>query len=208
MPLTTPLASRDDLTIYLVRHGQTEWNRLGRMQGQFDSPLTERGRDQAVRVGRRLAEERAGGFIEDFEMQVSPLGRAWHTAEIICDALGLDPAIRRPEPRLREISFGDWDGLTKPEIMARDAAAFAARERAKWHTLPPNGESFAVVAERVADWYADLSPGTIIAVCHGALGRVMRGLYAGHSVEAILDMDEPQEAYFRLHRGAVDQIDV
>lgn len=212
MPLTSsplaPLSPRDDLTIYLVRHGETEWNRLGRMQGQLDSPLTTRGRAQAARIGGRLAEERAAGFIEDFEMQVSPLGRAWASADIICGVLELDPAVRRPEPRLREFSFGDWDGLTRAQIIAQAPEAFAAREKNKWHTLPPNGESYAMVAERVAHWYASLAAGTVIAVCHGGLGRVMRGLYAGHSIEAILAMGEPQEAYFRLHRGAVEQVDV
>ena len=98
--------------IFLIRHGETEWNAEGRFQGQKDSPLTPGGRAQAHRVGRRLAERLTEGT--QAELHVSPLGRTRETAQII-SALG-DYASVRLEPRLQEVTIGSWDGLTHVDI--------------------------------------------------------------------------------------------
>jgi broad specificity phosphatase PhoE len=99
-------------TLLLVRHGETDWNRDGRWQGQSDTPLNEVGRQQAVRV----AEELDGIDV----VYSSDLARARETAEIVAERLGLDVEL---DERLRERSFGAWEGKTGPEIEAefRDA---------------------------------------------------------------------------------------
>ncbi|MCH7942426.1 MAG: histidine phosphatase family protein [Proteobacteria bacterium] len=87
--------------IYLVRHGETEWNRAGRMQGQLDSPLTARGEAQALRIGETLCELLDG---VDFELVASPLGRTRATAAIIARALDRDPEAMTTDERLMEMT--------------------------------------------------------------------------------------------------------
>src|SRR5690349_5479733 len=93
--------------LYLVRHGQTEFNVEGRYQGALDSALTELGVSQAKAMGRLL--KTLIGDPVGWEMIVSPQGRAVHTARLLCEASGfaVDHAV---EPRIREISLGEWDG--------------------------------------------------------------------------------------------------
>ena len=91
LPRESATAAPDDgdALVYLVRHGETLWNREGRMQGRLDSPLTRHGQDQARRMGQmlvRLIDEPTG-----FSLVSSPLGRAYHTMELIAGELGVDP---------------------------------------------------------------------------------------------------------------------
>jgi probable phosphoglycerate mutase len=103
-----------DAEIYLVRHGETEWNAQGRFQGCLDSPLTPNGREQARQFGMLLA--RALDGYRGVTMHVSPLGRACETAEIVQKYVPVAAPIR--EPRIREVSIGSWDGLTHKDIDA------------------------------------------------------------------------------------------
>src|SRR6266704_1902525 len=114
------------MTIFLVRHGETEWNRARRYQGWSDSPLTARGIAQAEAIGHRL---RALPEANAAAIVASPLGRARRTAEIIAECLGRIEKLRFDE-RLREISLGSWDGLDRRDIRARMAAEF---EEFEWY---------------------------------------------------------------------------
>ena len=98
--------SRDIPALLILRHGETEWNRAGRMQGALDSPLTETGRAQARRQGVIL---RAFG-IEGWRWVASPQGRAAQTAAIAAQGLDLEIAT---DDRLKEIGIGDWTGATR-----------------------------------------------------------------------------------------------
>jgi probable phosphoglycerate mutase len=101
-------------TIYLVRHGETVWNREGRVQGHLDSPLTTRGLVQARRAGDTLR-----GLIDDpqeYTLLTSPLGRARQTAAIVAEIVGWGSGACRQDPELREMSWGEWEGLTTEEI--------------------------------------------------------------------------------------------
>ena len=101
--------------IFLLRHGETEWNAAGRFQGQWDSTLTARGHEQAAQLGRILVRALAGRL--SVPLHVSPLGRTRDTAAIVRRSVpGLAPDII--EPRLQEVSTGAWDGLTRAEIEA------------------------------------------------------------------------------------------
>jgi broad specificity phosphatase PhoE len=185
--------------IYLLRHGQTEWNVAGRIQGASDSPLTATGIAQAEAIGallKRLIVEPA-----ELALVSSPQGRAWRTAEIVGTPLGLTP---RPEPRLVEVKTGSWDGMTLAEI---DVAYPGALEGATFGRSfrSPDGESYERARARVADWLATLTAPTI-AVSHGLTGRMLRGVYAGLSQDDTLRQPEPQDGVYRLAGGRVEFI--
>ena len=114
--------------LYYIRHGETDWNAEQRLQGHRDTPLNARGRRQASHCGGILRDllERDGRAAADCAYVSSPLCRARQTMELVRTALDLDPNGYGVDNRLIEISFGDWEGLTLPEIAARDAEALAA----------------------------------------------------------------------------------
>jgi probable phosphoglycerate mutase len=190
--------------IYLVRHGQTEFNREGRYQGRVDSPLTELGRAQARAVAARLAALAAeeGG---DWIIETSPLERARRTAEIIAGAMGLPaPTV---DPRLIEVSYGEIEGLTSAEIETRwpEVAALGSA-----FGIAPGGETMDELLERVRDWLreAEAKAGRKqVAVTHAGFGRALRGLYAGLSADEMRRLDRPQDAIFRFCDGRIDRID-
>ena len=191
--------------IYLVRHGETEWNRAGRMQGHLDAPLTPRGEAQARAIGETLRELGVDGF----HMVASPLGRVRATAAIIARALGRDPEAIPTDERLMEMTWGDWDGLTLAEIEVRDPGALTQRKADHWDYSPPGGgESYTKMASRVADWLAGQDPDqSFIVVSHGGTGRVLRGLYGGLSQAETLAQEEPQETFHLLRDGRIGLID-
>ena len=134
--------------LYLLRHGLTVWNRAGRHQGQKDSPLTIQGIAQAEAMGRRLAAE--VGPAASIAFFARPLGRCRQSAAIVADVFGFDPEAIDHDDRLKEITFGRWDGQTHDEIKAVDRAAWTARRADRWAYVPAGGESYAMVAGRVA----------------------------------------------------------
>jgi broad specificity phosphatase PhoE len=192
-------------TIYLVRHGETEWNRAGRVQGHLDSSLTETGREQARRAGLTLATLLEGE--PRFLLLASPLGRAVASARIILEALGPTVSEWRTDDRLREISWGRWEGLTRAEIAAREPDLWRSREADRWRRPPPEGESHAMLAERARGWLESVARlPRLVVVGHGAWGRALRGVYQGLSPEQTDALDEPQDALFRLAAGTVLRI--
>jgi broad specificity phosphatase PhoE len=159
-------------TLYYIRHGETDWNVEGRLQGQRDVPLNARGRGQASRCGdilRDLFAQRSRAPAS-FDYQSSPLLRARQTMELARAALGLAAQGYGVEPALSEISFGAWEGFTLAQLHARDPQRIAAREHDKWRFLPPGGESYQMVAERMRAWYDGLAGDTVV-VAHGGTAR-------------------------------------
>jgi broad specificity phosphatase PhoE len=189
--------------IYLVRHGQTEFNRERRIQGHVDSPLTELGVRQAQAVGRLLRD-----LIREpdgWRLISSPLGRAHATAEIIAGAMGGLPV--ELDDRLKEMSWGPHDGRLRAELEAENPETFA---KSGWAFDASSGESYEDVATRVGDWLTGLPPEPgrkIIAVSHGISGRVLRGLYANLPRDEAGQQDVPQDAVYRLQHGGVGRID-
>jgi probable phosphoglycerate mutase len=167
----------DPTTLILLRHGETEWNLSGRWQGQAaDTQLTELGRAQARVVAERLRSHPIRAIYS------SDLLRAWETAQIVGDLLGLAPIA---DPALRESDIGAWTGLTWPEIVARFpdevAAMFAGQEISRG-----GGESYGELRARLATAATRIAarhPGeTVLLVSHGA---ALRSLVA-HVLEASL----------------------
>lgn len=151
----------------LVRHGQSTWNEVHRIQGQLDPPLSAEGRAQAKRLGARLAGRRFAAFY------ASDLKRAMETAEEIATSVGMQPA---PEKSLREIFLGDWEGLSTREIAERFPAEWARwSERPDWDVVP-GGERASDFERRVngaLDAIAERHPaGEVLVVTHGGVIQV------------------------------------
>jgi broad specificity phosphatase PhoE len=159
-------------TIYYIRHGETDWNLAGRLQGRHDVPLNARGRSQATHCGDILRDLFARDRCDpaDFDYVSSPLGRARETMELVRLPLGLPPGGYRVEERLAEIAFGDWEGFTIAQLHIRDPQGIATREHDKWHFVPPGGESYKAVSERMCEWHRSLTRDTV-AVAHGGTAR-------------------------------------
>lgn len=190
--------------ILLVRHGQTEWNLVGRYQGWGDSPLTALGIAQAEAIGRHLREIPEA---RDAAIVASPIGRARRSAELIRKQLGSDAPIILDE-RLREISLGSWDGLDRGEIAGLLPGIFERDGRYEWYFRTPTGETYEEFAGRIASWLAEAADQTLIVVAHGIVTRVMRGLYGGLPRHIALRLPVPQDRIFRLADGRVEEIEV
>ena len=185
--------------IYLLRHGETEWNRDDRRQGRKGSLLTERGTDQAHAMGHTLAKELMRGV--RWQMQSSPQERAQQTAEIVGRSCGLPFTL---DDRLMEIGMGSWEGLTWPEIDARWPGASDDKRTA--HFRIPDGEPYDAVAARARSWLDSLT-GPTIAVSHGVFGRVLRIVYLGLDEEAFASVEGgEQDSFYLLVDGEIRTI--
>src|SRR3954447_15339408 len=161
-------------TIYYMRHGETDWNVEGRLQGGIDTPLNALGLGQAAHAGRVLADllARQGLDASSFAFVASPLQRARVTMEIVRAELGLLAGGYALDDRLREIGYGHWEGSTLAQAKVSHPELYASRERDKWGALPPSGESYASVELRMRDWYDALQTDTV-AVAHGGTARAL-----------------------------------
>lgn len=160
--------------LVLVRHAETTWNAEGRIQGHAGSPLSERGRAQAERLGAALAERHPAA-----RLVASDLERTLATAAPYAAALGVAP---EPDPGLRERAFGDWEGRTRDEVAAGDPGRWARwREGDDTVVGEVGGETAEVLVERVVAaldrWLATIDDGEVlVAVTHG--GPIWFGLHA------------------------------
>jgi broad specificity phosphatase PhoE len=185
--------------IYLLRHGETEWNAQGRYQGKLDSPLTRRGRKQADEVGRLLSAVLKG---RNVALHISPLGRTRETAEIICNFIDAAPVI---EPRIQEVSTGSWDGLTHIDIDAGWPGWLDGCSAYDWFFRAPDGESYQEALVRASSWLMELK-GVTVAVSHGLAGRIIRGAYLGLTREQTLSLPVPQQIIWHLVEHRVETL--
>lgn len=185
--------------IYLVRHGETEWNAAGRFQGKLDSRLTEKGVEQAAAYGRHLAAVAAG--ID--ALVASPLGRVRETTAII-QSFGKFPEPQW-DPLIAEVSVGSWDGLTHTDIDAQWPGRLDGTTPFDWFFRSPDGESYDAAMARAIRWLDGLQ-GVILAVSHGLTGRLIRGAYLGLAKDDALGLPVPQDVIWRLANGRVEPI--
>ncbi|SOC93180.1 probable phosphoglycerate mutase [Rhizobium sp. AN5] len=184
--------------IYLVRHGETVWNTLGRYQGIKDSPLTPHGVRQANTVATLLRREISGSG-QSFELCVSPLGRAQETAALLQSVLQIN---KSDDERLKEVSAGSWDGLTTFEIENEFPGMLRGSTAYDWYFKSPDGESFDQACDRATAWLKNIHKPTV-AVSHGLFGRILREVYSGLSKEEMIELTVPQDGFFALEDGAV-----
>jgi probable phosphoglycerate mutase len=161
-------------TLYYIRHGLTDWNMQGRLQGRQDIPLNAIGQTQSKRCGEILRGlfARDGRSAADYGYASSPLTRARATMDIVRATLALAPPNYLLDERLSEIAFGEWEGLTYEDILARDREIVETREHNKWLFRPPGGETYEEVAHRVGAWYAALDRDTVVTA-HGGTARAL-----------------------------------
>ena len=154
------------LRVTLLRHSQTEWNTEGRLQGASDSPLTERGVEQAIRAGQRL---RAHKFDACYS---SPLPRARLTADLVLAQLEAAPPLHTEEA-LRERAFGSWEGKRWETIQEEHADEVASYRDNADYAIPGGGESRSEVLSRALD-FLDTLPSrhpdgsSVVCVTHSA----------------------------------------
>jgi len=184
--------------IWLVRHGETTWNREGRYQGRRESDLTELGRAQSAAVAKHFVALRERGGPSPARIVASPLRRAVETAKPVAGALGLDVEL---DDRLVEVAHGDWEGRLKADVERDDPDRVRT-----WRTHPneirfPGGESLADVAVRwravAPELVADGRP--TLVVTHDVVVRV-----------ALLEaMSNELEDYWRLRveNGAISTLE-
>ena len=185
--------------IYLVRHGETEWNVAGRFQGKLDSQLSNAGMLQADAIATKLAERnfRADAFV------ASPRGRTRHTASIIASIVNL-PNTQFDE-RLAEVSLGSWDGLTHGDIHGRSPGSLDGSTPLDWFFRSPDGESYDAAVSRARNWL-DSTAGRTLAVSHALIGRIIRGAYLGLCRSETLSLPAPQDVIWRLSSGQIECI--
>ena len=190
---------REGVTLYFVRHGETDWNAVRRYQGQTDTPLNDTGRGQAARNGRELGRI-LGPTAAELAFVASPLSRTAETMRIVRREIGLDPDAFARDDRLKEINFGHWEGQIWDDLPASDPDEFAARKLDPYRWRPRNGESYEDLAKRVESWLSSLDRDTV-AVSHGGVSRVVRGHALGLDWGEIHALTVPQDRVLRLRRG-------
>ncbi|MCC2097067.1 MAG: histidine phosphatase family protein [Hyphomicrobiales bacterium] len=170
--------------IILMRHGETDWNVQSRLQGQRDIPLNALGREQAHNAGRTLLNllGPAGLGKPDLHWVSSPLGRTVETIDLARKAAGLPEGGYALDERLKELTFGEWEGLTWPEVRARSPQSANWREGDKWNFVPPGGESYGMLSDRIRPWLQELTQETIVAT-HGGVARVMLAMVGGMDLQ-------------------------
>jgi broad specificity phosphatase PhoE len=173
----------------LARHGETEWNRDGRMQGRHGGKLTEKGVAQAHVLGR------AARKLGVHRVVTSTLARAVETARIVADAAGC--AFHACDA-LVETNFGECSGLTEAEIDAGFPRLRAERAKDKWRHRWPGGESYADMAERV--WQAGplIREADTLVVAHQSMNRVIAHIFAPAAVADVLRMAQPSDVLLGL----------
>jgi broad specificity phosphatase PhoE len=185
--------NRKELAVYpdlfILRHGETEWNLLGKFQGRKNSPLTAKGKAQALKQRSILAS------IQHPPRQAfsSPQGRAVETAHL---ALGRKAKFEL-DSRIQEIDFGDWEGATRESIKTQIERPF---ESGLWNFQSPGGESFDQISERAQAFLNELTEPTIL-VTHGITSIVLRGIYMGLNQTELLRLSKDQGCVFNLSNG-------
>jgi broad specificity phosphatase PhoE len=191
-------------TIYYIRHGETQWNAEGRLQGVQDIPLNDLGRKQAACAGGILAGlfARDGRSEASLSFVASPLGRARSTMELVRGTLRLPPGDYAVDGRLREIAYGQWEGSTLSQMQAADPDVFAARESDKWTVPPPGGESYASVQARMTEWYRELTADTV-AVAHGGTARALMVALGIETSDSAANLAIEQKAVYVFGDGGL-----
>lgn len=187
--------------IFVLRHGETEFNADKKLQGHCNSSLTSKGFDQARRVGTTLKQ-----YVENrpFRVYSSTLGRALQTSQIVCEELNYSYENLNKEPRLKEFSLGEWEQRTIPSLEQEVPNLLAQND---WYLQAPNCETYESVRERLSSWLSDVTHDEdIVVVSHGLTGIVLRGLLLGMDYTQVWQQDLPQDAFFIIEDGRITRV--
>ena len=195
-------------TLILVRHGESEWNRAGRIQGQINSPLTDLGINQA-----KATRDYLSGILlnQQLEIYTSPLDRALQTAEII--AQGIEYPSRKIiiEERLNDFNVGEISGTFGWDKVAEifpEQAQLRLQDPMRFH--PSGGESGAEFEARLRSLLEDLKDdGTLkLMVSHGIVNKFIRGILKNLSGKEMVELGESQNTIYRLEEGEETEIKI
>ncbi len=153
------------MKLYMVRHGETNWNIENRIQGQQDTELNEKGRQQA----RELADKLAGGDYQISVIYTSAKKRACETAQIVGDKLGVKPKI---QPGIEEINFGKWEGYMWKQVREQFPQEYQIWRDNRRYQVPPEGESYQQLLDRLLPALGEIakgSEGNALVVTHSAV---------------------------------------
>lgn len=178
------------ITLYLVRHGETDWNKDARYQGQRDIPLNATGRAQAQRNGERLRALLPP--LAEAAFVSSPLARAKETMKILRASLSLPADAFAYDARLMELHYGHWEGHLASELPFTDPDGLAAKTADPFSWRPRGGESYEDLEKRCIPWIEGLEHDTL-AVTHGGVTRVIRGALLGLDRRLVPTLEVPQD---------------
>lgn len=185
------------MKLFLTRHGQTDWNIARRYQGHSDTELNQVGIRQAELLAQRLSKETIHAIYS------SDLSRAMTTAEIIANAQGQAPVFRS-DMRLRELSFGDWEGMTYREMSAHSPELFDAWMKDSLTISTPNGETHRQLAERVQAAFDEIKAKhkeeTVLIVGHSGSMQTLLAL--------LLGVDLSRYWQFRVSQASLSELTV
>ena len=195
-------------TLILVRHGESEWNRAGRIQGQVNSPLTDLGISQAIAISDYLS----GIFLnQELEIYSSPLERAIQTAEIIAkgiDCLSSEVII---DERLNDFNLGEISGTYGWDKVAEifpEQAQLRLQDPMRFH--PSGGESGAKFEARLRSLMEEMKGDdtTKLLVSHGIVNKFIRGIYKNISGKEMINLGESQNTIYCLEHGDETEIKI
>ena len=196
-------------SLYLLRHGRTDWNEEGRFQGLTDVPLSAAGKADAEANARRLARHLANAEPGRTPLRLvsSPLARCVETARILATHLGLPGSRVDLDDRLAEAGFGHWEGLTTHEVKARFPEERRARKADRWNFSPNGGGSYADLQARMKLFTHSLATDALpIVVTHSGNLRVMIGMLEGLNRDETLRRAIPHDQVFRWSSGRLDHV--
>tara|TARA_R110000751_G_scaffold307897_1_gene434049 strand:- start:66314 stop:66928 length:615 start_codon:yes stop_codon:yes gene_type:complete len=190
--------------LYLIRHGQTDWNLHGRFQGDSDIALNDTGKAQAEVLSQTMFERVAAGHLATHELQIfaSPLLRARQTAGIITQRLAHPVDDIVIEPGLKELSFGRWEGLTTLEVKKNFPDERRRRKADRWNFHPRNGESFAARVPSLLAFLESLHAPTVI-VTHTGIIRLCLILLGARDREKALVEEISQDKIYLWSKGSL-----
>lgn len=195
-------------TLILVRHGESEWNRAGRIQGQVNSPLTDLGISQAMAISNYLS----GIFInQELKIYTSPLDRAIQTAKIIAQGIDCFGSELIIEERLNDFNLGEISGTFGWDKVAEifpEQAKLRLQDPMRFH--PSGGESGAEFDARLRSLLEDLmGNGTLkLMVSHGIVNKFIRGILKNLSGKEMINLGESQNTIYRLEQGEETEIKI
>lgn len=192
-----------DLLVYIVRHGQTDWNVEQRLQGQAEVDMNEVGRAQVSRNASLLVQLIKNP--SDFDFVSSPLRRTRETMVRIRSQFGLLAEDYATDPRLMELHFGDWQGFTYAELEQQQLGSTQERRKQKWTFMPPglHAESYEILAARAGQWFSEMNRPTVCTT-HGGIIRTLFHLIGNVPPEEAAELPVPQDRVLRVMNGKLE----
>ncbi|MGF1761954.1 histidine phosphatase family protein [Aliivibrio kagoshimensis] len=187
--------------VFVLRHGETQFNAEKKLQGHCNSPLTTKGTAQAHNVGASLTKYLGH---QEYRVYSSPLGRAIQTAQIVCDEIGHPSSQIIEDSRLKEFMLGSWEQRTVPSLVAEMPNLLNDKD---WYLKAPQAESYESVKTRLLSWLAERPESEdIVVISHALTGIVLRGILLNLSYNQVWEQDLPQDAFFKIEQGSVERI--